>query len=115
MLSAMSAAFNTVRLRAKPQIAAVPLPDATDCLCCLQAQRDVVYIAQGDACFCDGDYIAAARLYGKVRWDLSFTLVVDTALCHKSRAAVLLSLVYFPVLQGSGSFCGPSHYWLLCR
>ena len=51
-----------------------PSQDATDCLCCLQAQRDVVYIAQGDACFCDGDYIAAARLYGKVSWDLSVTL-----------------------------------------
>ena len=51
-----------------------PFQDATNCLCCLQAQRDIVYIAQGDACFCDGNYIAAARLFGKVSWDLSVTL-----------------------------------------
>ena len=37
-----------------------------------------MYIAQGDACFSDGDYIAAARLYGKVSWALSCTL----GLCH---------------------------------
>ena len=48
-----------------------PSEYATECLCCLQAQRDIVYIAQGDACFCDGDYIAAARLYGKVSWEPS--------------------------------------------